>query len=343
MAESVAITSMAVASAYGHGCDALLHGVLSGKPAFAPVTRFDVSARRVGVAAALAGAPSLRTLLEEVIGQACNGEPVDNLHLAIHGEPARGHFAGRLFPLARTYTSACVAASQAVADAASSIAHGFATRAVVAAGYLVEPDQFALFDAGRALAADEAVRPFSLGRKGILLGDGVAAIVLEAGSAATRKPLGWVRGWGRAGDAYHVVQPRPDGSGLARAVESALRKAAITPLELGYVNAHGSGSAQSDVAEANALRLAGAADVPVSSTKSLHGQSLEASPLVELITTVLAMREGQLPATAGFLQADPECPVNLIVDEPLAAKPRYALSLNSAFGGANTALIVGAP
>jgi 3-oxoacyl-(acyl-carrier-protein) synthase len=339
----VAITSMAVASAYGHGCEALLQGVLSGKPAFGPVSRFDVSARRVCVAATMPEAPPLRSLLTDVIAQACAGEPADNLHLAIHGEPARDHFAGRLFPQARTYTSACVAASQAVADAAASIAHGITSRAVVAAGYLVEPDQFALFDAGRALAADEAVRPFSLGRKGILLGDGVAAIVLEAGSTTTREPLGWIRGWGRAGDAYHVVQPRPDGSGLARAISSALRRAAIGVEELGYVNAHGSGSPQSDVAEANALTLVGAGGVPVSSTKSLHGQSLEASPLVELIATVLAMREGQLPATAGFLEPDPQCPVNVIIDEPLAASPRYALSLNSAFGGANTALIVGAP
>src|SRR5688572_8927073 len=334
---------MAVASAYGHGCEALLQGVLSGKPAFAPVSRFDVSARRVGVAATLPETPSLRSLLTEVIAEACAGEPVENLHLAIHGEPARDHFAGQLFRQARTYTSACVAASQAMADAAASIAHGIASRAVVAAGYLVEPDQFALFDAGRALAADEAVRPFSLGRKGILLGDGVAAVVLEAGSTTTREPLGWVRGWGRAGDAYHVVQPRPDGSGLARAIDAALRRASITAQQLGYVNAHGSGSPQSDVAEANALHLVGAGDVPLSSTKSLHGQSLEASPLVELIATVLAMREGQLPATAGFLEPDPQCPVNLILDEPLAATPRYALSLNSAFGGANTALIVGAP
>ncbi len=343
MAEQIAITGMAVASAYGHGCQALLEGVLSGKPAFGPVSRFDVSARRVGVAATMPGAPELRAVLEEVMTEATAGEPVENLHLAIHGEPARGHFAGELFPDARTYTSACVAASQAVADAAASIAHGVCTRAVVAAGYLVEPDQFALFDAGRALAADAAVRPFSLGRKGILLGDGVAAIVLEAGSTAQRPPVAWLEGWGRSGDAYHVVQPRPDGSGLARAIEAALRRAALTPAELGYVNAHGSGSAQSDAAEAAALHLAGLHEAPVSSTKSLHGQSLEASPLVELIATVLAMAQGQLPPTAGFLEPDPDCALNLILDEPLAAKPAHALSLNCAFGGANTALIVGAP
>jgi 3-oxoacyl-(acyl-carrier-protein) synthase len=100
------------------------------------------------------------------------------------------------------------------------------------------------------------------------------------------------------------------------------------------------------VAESRGLHLAlgpVAGHIPVSSTKSLHGQSLEASPLVELVSTVLALREGLLPVNAGFLGADPECPLNLILDEPLAAAPAAALSLNSAFGGASTALIVGAP
>ncbi|HCT75076.1 MAG TPA: 3-ketoacyl-ACP synthase [Micromonosporaceae bacterium] len=332
---------MAVASAYGHGTEALLAGVLSGKPAFSPVTRFDINGRRVGVAATLPGSPDLLALLTSALEEV-GASASDRLHLAIHN-------AGTLLPgwdKVRTYTSACVAASEAVADAAAAIALGDAQRVVVAAGYLVEPYQFALFDAGRALAVDEAVRPFSLGRKGILLGDGVTAIVLEAAGSTAAKPLAWVRGWGRAGDAYHVCQPRPDGSGMARAIEAAMRRAAITPLDLGYVNAHGSGSQQSDVAEANALRLALGVigqSVPVSSTKSLHGQALEASPLIELIATVLAMREGQLPANAGFLEPDLECPLNLILDEPLGAKPRYALSLNSAFGGANTALVVGAP
>src|SRR5688572_10026366 len=242
---------MAVASAYGHGCEALLQGVLSGKPAFAPVSRFDVSARRVGVAATLPETPSLRSLLTEVIAEACAGEPVENLHLAIHGEPARDHFAGQLFRQARTYTSACVAASQAMADAAASIAHGIASRAVVAAGYLVEPDQFALFDAGRALAADGRVRPFSAGRTGLLLGDGVAAVVLESGIALRRRgaePRGWLRGWARSGDAHHVCQPRPDGAGLARAIDGALARGGVPAGAVGYVNAHGSGSTLSDAA-----------------------------------------------------------------------------------------------
>ena len=110
--------------------------------------------------------------------------------------------------------SACVAASTAVADAAAAVARGRASRIVVAAGYLVERDQFALFDAGRALASDGRVRPFSAHRSGLLLGDGVGAVVVESASAARRRGaevLGRLAGWGRAGDAYHVCRPRPDG------------------------------------------------------------------------------------------------------------------------------------
>jgi len=86
-----------------------------------------------------------------------------------------------------------------------------------------------------------------------------------------------------------------------------------------------------------------AGHVPVSSTKSVHGQALEASALLELIITMLALREGQLPVNAGYLGPDEDCRLDLVVDQPRPASARYALSLNAAFGGANTALLVGAP
>ncbi|HEY0638896.1 MAG TPA: beta-ketoacyl-[acyl-carrier-protein] synthase family protein, partial [Pseudonocardiaceae bacterium] len=152
-------------------------------------------------------------------------------------------------------------------------------------------------------------------------------------------------GWGRAGDAHHVCQPRPDGAGLARAAESALRRAGVTPAEVGYVNANGTGTPFSDTAEAAALhRLFGpdAERVPVSSTKSVHGHALEASGLLELVVTVLALRAGWLPVNAGWTGADERCRLDLVLDGPRPVTPRYALSLNAAFGGANTALLVGA-
>ena len=249
----------------------------------------------------------------------------------------------------RCYTSACVAASTAIADAASIIARGRADRVVVAGGYLVECDQFALFDAGRVLADDGQVRPFSAGRRGLLLGDGVGAVVIESQESARARrapPLARLAGWGRTGDAYHPVQPHPEGHGMARAVTAALQRAGIAAEDLGYINAHGSGTGQSDPAETNALRLAlgdAVGCVPVSSTKSLHGQSLEASGVLELIVTLLAARKGMLPVNAGFLGADDRCRLNLVLGEASATTAEFAMSLNAAFGGANTALVIGLP
>lgn len=223
---------------------------------------------------------------------------------------------------------------------------GRASRLIVAAGYLVDADSFWLFDAGRTLAADGQVRPFSTGRRGMLLGDGVAAVVLEDAAAARSRgasALAGLAGWGRAGDGYHVVQPRPDGTGLARAITSALGRAGVSPAAVGYINANATGTAYADASEAAAIRLAfgpAAGSIPVSSTKSVHGHALEASALVEFAVTVLALRAGLLPVNAGFLGPDADCHLDLVLDTARRSSARYALSLNAAFGGANTALLV---
>jgi 3-oxoacyl-[acyl-carrier-protein] synthase II len=374
-AASVVLSSASAVSPFGYGLDALLAGVLAGRPAFVPVERFDVSRHRVGVAATMPGDPVLRDELVQVVVDACDAAGLSHaqragtpLFLAIHGDPelARAPREDRsrhgadafaasvaaragLDGVARAYTSACVAASTAVADAAATVARLGIERVVVAAGYFVEPDQYALFSAGRALADDGQVRPFSAGRRGLLLGDSASAVVVESAAAAAMRgatPLARLAGWGRTGDAYHPVQPRPDGSGLARAIAAALARGGVGPADVGYVNAHGSGTAQSDAAEAAALHAVlgeYVAATPVSSTKSLHGQALEASGLLELIITVLATRAGQLPVNASFLGPDDGCALDLVLDAPRRSAPAYALSLNAAFGGANTALLVGAP
>lgn len=358
-----AVTGTAAFSAFGRGVDALVAAALAGTPGFAPIGRFDVSTRRVGVAATAPGSPSLRAELVRAVTEACDRAELSRperagtaLLLAVHGgDPTADALAADvaaacgLAPRVMAYPSACVASTTAVADAATTVALGWAYRVVVAAGYLVEPDQFALFDAGRALARDGRVRPFSRDRSGLLLGDGVAALVVESGPAARARGatiLARLPGWGRAGDAYHVVQPRPDGDGLARAIDAALARAGVDADRVGYVNAHGSGTAQSDIAEAAALHRAlgpYAAKVPVSSTKSVHGQALEASGLLELILTIEAVRSGHLPVNGGFLGADPDCPLDLVTDGPREETVEYALTLNCAFGGANTAILVGAP
>jgi 3-oxoacyl-[acyl-carrier-protein] synthase II len=369
----VVITGMSATSAFGRGTEALLAGALSGRPAFAPVRRFGVDGHRATAAAELqrpmALADELVAVIDAARDQAGIGpgdHPPAELLLALHSDAAAARdvtapaiTGGTAAEVAartglpepgRVHSTACVAASTAIADAAATIASGRAARVVVAAGFLIDPDSFALFDGGRVLARDGQVRPFSSGRQGMLLGDGVAAVVLESDGAARGRgtaPLARLAGWGRAGDAYHVCQPSPDGRGLARAIDAALRRGRTDPADIDYVNAGGTGTSQGDSAEAAALRraLGSQADrVPVSSTKSVHGHALEASGLLEFVLTVGVLRTGLLPPNAGYLGPDPECDLNLVLG-PAREVPGgcgHALSVNAAFGGANTALLVAA-
>ena len=367
----IAITGIGVSTAFGRGTDPLLAGLTAGQPAFRPASRFDTGGCRATAVAGLPGEPKLGAELTGVIEQACQRAGLDagnrteaEFLLALHTDgdcardpeakdvvgavPAEIAAAAGLRHPARIYTTACVAGSTAVADAAAMIRAGRATRVIVAAGFLVDADCFRLFDAGRTLAVDGHVRPFSSGRKGMLLGDGLAAVVIESAQAASRRGadvLALLAGWGRAGDAFGVVQPHPEGTGLARAIAAALDRGQVAPAEIGYVNANGSGTSIADASEAAAIHRAfeaAAGSVPVSSTKSLHGHALEASSLVELVVTVLALQAGLLPVNAGFLAADPACQLSLVLGRSRPAQPRYALNLNAAFGGASTALLVAA-
>jgi 3-oxoacyl-[acyl-carrier-protein] synthase II len=367
----VAITGLSATSAFGRGTGPLLAGALDGRPAFGPAARFSVERRRAKAAAELPGNPVLADELAAVIGAACDMAGLHppergsaTLLLALHTDAAAARQRGApsvagntaavvaartgLPDAPRVYATACVAASTAIADAAAMIVSGRAGLVVVAAGYLVDEDSFALFDGGRVLARDGRVRPFSSGRQGLLLGDGVAAVVLESATSARRRgasPLAWLTGWGRAGDAFHVCQPCPDGSGLGLAIGAAMRRAGVDPAGIGYVNANGSGTGYADASEAAALRRAlgaYAGEVPVSSTKSVHGHALEASALLEFVLTVLALRAGRLPVNAGFLAPDEDCGLNLVLGTTAEVRCQHALTLNAAFGGASTALLVAA-
>ncbi|GAA2797531.1 beta-ketoacyl synthase N-terminal-like domain-containing protein [Kitasatospora sp. CM 4170] len=370
------VTGVGVLSAAGTGLGPLAEATAHGKAAFTAVDRFDVSARRTTRAALLPEPLPLATAVLAAVDQACrqaglptgpaaagapggSGGPALPVLLALHSDlrtravataVAGGVSAGwGAAGVTRVYTGACVAAGTAVADAAASVAAGRHRRVLVAAGHLVEPGVFAAFDAGRALARDGELRPFSAGRTGTLLGDAAAAVVVEAEPAAARRGapvLARLAGWGRAGDAHHVCRPEPEGDGAARAIAAALARAGVEPPDIGYVNANGTGSPLADRAEASALRRvfgAHLARLPVSSSKAVHGHALEASALLELAVTITALRDGRLPVNAGWLGPDPELGLDLVLDGPRAARPRHALTLNSAFGGANTALLVAAP
>lgn len=358
----VAVTGLGVLSAFGRGTRPLIDAVAAGRPGFGPVSRFDVTRRTTAYAAQSPGSPLLADELISTIedawrqtGLTARDAASAPVLLSLHHDPQTAPTAEQVAQgvsercglpgIDRTYTNACVAGSTALADAAALIGSGRAERVVVAAGYLVEPDMFAVFDAGRALTRGGQPRPFSRERDGLLLGDAVVAVVVESVPSARRRDaevLALLTGWGRAGDAYHVVRPEPSGSGLARAIELALGRAGIEPAQVGYVNANASGSQLGDSAEAAALRTVFGDGPAVSSTKSVHGHALEASALLEFAVTVLALREGILPVNAGYLGPDDECRLDLVLDGPRRAEPGSALCVNAAFGGANTALLVGA-
>ncbi|QOV34484.1 beta-ketoacyl-[acyl-carrier-protein] synthase family protein [Streptomyces ferrugineus] len=249
-----------------------------------------------------------------------------------------------------TFTNACVASAAAIVHGCRLIASGRTDVAICAGGYLVEEETFGKFDSGRALSRDGMVRPFSADRSGLLLGDGVAVVVLESAEHTRRRgarPLASVVGWGAATDAHHIAQPHPQGAGLARAALQAMRLAGDPDgAVLDYVNAHGTGTKYNDGAETRGLRAAfpdRAESIPVSSTKSTTGHLLEAAGVVEFVITLLALTDGVLPPTAGFTEPDPECDLDYVPNRPRQADLRRALTVNAAFGGANTALVLERP
>jgi 3-oxoacyl-[acyl-carrier-protein] synthase II len=189
-----------------------------------------------------------------------------------------------------------------------------------------------------------ASRPFDADRDGFVMSEASAVLVLEAWESAERRGaaiLGEVAGFGASTDAYHLTAPLPSGEAAAAAVTTAIRDAGLAPGEIGYVNAHASGTQLNELAETKALHLAlgpTARSVPVSGTKGLYGHPLGASGAIEAAITVMALRHGHLPGTCNLVNLDERCELNVLA-EPMAARPAAALSTSFGFGGMNAALV----
>lgn len=241
-------------------------------------------------------------------------------------------------------SSACASGSQAIGMAAMMIKAGLIDRAVVGgAEACLTPATMRAWEYLRVLSPD-ACRPFSLGRTGMVIGEGAAMFVLEASDALEARggtALAWLVGYGTSSDARDMVQP--DADGAARAVRAALGDAGLPPEAIGYINAHGTGTVLNDMTEAKALRdvFNDALDaIPVSSSKPIIGHALGAGGALELAITVQALREQVIPPHINCLEQDPKCPLRLQLDDPLPHWFDAALSNSFAFGGINSALIV---
>ena len=191
----------------------------------------------------------------------------------------------------------------------------------------------------------EPCRPFDRERRGMSIGEAAAFVVLEdAEHARARgaKRYAELLGSGMTTDAHHVTSPHPDGEGMARAMTLALAAARVPPAAVGYVNAHGTATAQNDRIEALALaRVFGEGRVLVSSTKSLVGHTMAAAGTVEAIATVLAMQHGLLPPTAHLTTPDPDVPFDCLPGEARPVAVDVAASNSFGFGGQNVTLVFG--
>jgi 3-oxoacyl-(acyl-carrier-protein) synthase len=186
-------------------------------------------------------------------------------------------------------------------------------------------------------------RPFDRDRQGLNLGEGAGVLILETAASARRRGVApdlCVAGYGAACDAHHLTAPRPDGTGLETAIRAALSEAGVQPSEIAFVNAHGTATRDNDKVEGGVLARVFGADLKALSTKGYTGHTLGAAGALEAAFTALALREGWIPASAGFENRDDEIPLGA-VRERTAVAGRWALSTSLAFGGNNAALVIG--
>lgn len=244
-----------------------------------------------------------------------------------------------------TLSTACASGAHAVGLAFHMIRSG-SLRAALAGGHEA-PLSFAFLRAWDSLkvVSPTACRPFARDRDGMTLGEGAAVLALESLESAQERGAGILAeivGFGMSSDAHHITQPDP--AGPAAAMLRAIEDAGAAPADFGYINAHGTATDINDRVEAEAIhRIFGdrARTLPVSSTKGLHGHAIGASGAIELLATILALREQRLPANASLRgPIDPDPALNLdrvlLASEPAAVS--LALSTSFAFGGMNAVL-----
>lgn len=246
--------------------------------------------------------------------------------------------------------TACATSTHAVGEAYRAIAHGYAD-AIVAGGTeaTITPLAVAGFTTCMALSLEQdplkASLPFDARRAGFVMGEGAGILVLEEYERAVKRGAhiyAEICGYGNTCDAYHVTAPRPDGSGGARAMELALREAALSDEDCLYINAHGTGTPLNDKSETLAIKRAlgeeAARRAIISSTKSMTGHMLGAAGAVELIASAKAVEEGIVPPTIGLTEPDPECDLDYTPLTARRANLTIAVSTSLGFGGHNGAV-----
>ncbi|HCC00736.1 MAG TPA: beta-ketoacyl-[acyl-carrier-protein] synthase II [Ruminococcaceae bacterium] len=264
---------------------------------------------------------------------------------------ASGHIAMRTGFKGVNYATvtACSSSTHAIGEAFHAIQHGYAD-AMVTGGAEATITPFALgaFANMTALCTgedpDRASIPFDAERNGFVMGEGAGITILEDWHHAVNRGAriyAEVVGYGTTNDAYHITSPDPDGMGLVKSMEFALKDANIAPSAIGYINAHGTSTPPNDRTESKAIHtLFGeyAKKLYVSSTKSMTGHMLGAAGAVEAIISALSLKEGIVPPTANYKVKDPDCDLDYVTEGARSLDYDYALSNTMGFGGHNATI-----
>ncbi len=324
--------------------------------------QFAVIAAREAVAdAAVSWTPALRENAAIVTGSCVGGQSTEDIgfqevyklgHNRVHpltipktmANAGASHISMEFGITGPSFTiaTACSSAGHAIGQAFWMVRSGATDLAI--AGGSEAPFSFGILKAWEAMrvVSPETCRPFSKDRRGMILGEGGAMLVLEPLEAARARGArihAELVGFGMSADACHITQPSVEGA--ARAMRAALRDAGLEPEQIGYINAHGTATPANDPTEVAAIRsvFGGHAErLAISSTKSMHGHALGAAAALECRAAALALRDGVLPPTANFSEPDPQCDLDVIPNHARRAQVEYALSNSFAFGGLNAVL-----
>lgn len=266
---------------------------------------------------------------------------------------AAGHIAIRWGFKGPNYSvvSACATSSHALSNAMMILQRGDAD-VMIAGGSeaAICPMGIGGFNAMKALSLrnddpKRASRPFDLNRDGFVMAEGGGIIVLETLEHALNRGAriyAEFAGFGLSDDAFHITQPPPGGEGAVLSMKWALENSDLTPMDIDYINAHGTSTFYNDKNETEAIKIVFgdyAYKINISSTKSMHGHLLGAAGAVESIATIIAIVNNTIPPTINYETPDPDCDLNYTPNEPVQREIRAALNNTFGFGGHNATLI----
>ena len=247
-------------------------------------------------------------------------------------------FSGTTFIVA----NACASGANAIGHAYHLIKSG-QSNIVLTGGFEAMTELiFVGFDSLQASSQD-CCRPFDQNRSGLILGEGAAFLILESETSARTRGatiLAELIGYGNTTDTHHLTQPSPQGQALVQAMQKACDTTKIKPQQIGYINAHGTGTPLNDVAEAISFtKFFSDAPFQISSTKAALGHTLGAAGAIEAALTIKALQENQLPPQINLKNPMLEMAPHLVITEKISSPLNYAMSVNLGFGGSNAALL----